>query len=211
MKEKLLSQEERAEKFKLQTDSLYAGLGRFLVSFEELLAAMRQMISLHVAQVPPPYHMRQQQVANIFTADLTADPLVRTFRSILLLALESYNRQEQIPTIEKMLTNLCSRIDSINKIRNTFLHGTWHINYASVDQQDFSQAKGFKAINTAKGLRVDLLEHTAESFSENAEECLALRDLVLGFSVSLIDNVGIDPLKVYGFKEKKMVKLEAPN
>lgn len=205
MKEELMTPEERKEKFNSQTDGLYAGLGRFVVSFEELLAAMRMMINLHVAQVPAPFHMRQQRVAHIFTADLTADPLARTFRSILLLALESYKDQEQLPAVEKLLSNLFSRIDSINKKRNTFLHGTWHINYASEDQQDFSLAKGFKATNTAKGLRLDQLEHNAESFSAAAEECGVLRDLVLGFSTSLI--TGVDLLKNYGFKDKKMVKL----
>ncbi|WP_047295590.1 hypothetical protein [Pseudomonas lundensis] len=204
-----MTPEERKEKFKSQTDSLYAGLGRFVVSFEELVAAMRQMISLHVAQVPAPHHVRQQHIANIFTADLTADPLARTFRSILLLSLESYGRQEQLPIIDKLLSNLCSRIDSINKKRNTFLHGTWHINYASMDQQDFSEAKGFKTTNTAKGLRLDKLVHTAESFLEAAEECLVLKDLVGGFSICLLFNE--DLLKNYGFKDKRMVKLEVGN
>jgi len=204
-----MTPEERKDKFKLQTDSLYAGLGRFVVSFEQLVATMRQMISLLVSQVPPPHHVRQQQVANIFTADLTADPLARTFRSILLWALESYKRQEQLPTIEKLLANLCMRIDSINKTRNTFLHGTWYINYASEDQQDFSQANGFKATNTAKGLRLDRLEHTEESFLEAAKECMVLQDLVSGFSTCLIFRDDI--LEIYGFKDKKMVKLEVDN
>lgn len=200
-----MTPEERAEKFKLQTDGLYAGLGRFVVSFEELVAAMRQVIALHVAQVPAPFHMRQQQVANIFTADLTADPLARTFRSILLLTLEDYKNQEQRPEIEKLLSNLCSRIDNVNKTRNVFLHGTWFINYASEDQQDFSLAKGMKATNTAKGLRLDQLEHTVESFSEAAEECRTLRDLVLAFGVCMIG--GIDLLINFGLKDKKLVKL----
>ncbi|UVL96647.1 hypothetical protein LOY48_11215 [Pseudomonas siliginis] len=204
-----MTPEERKEKFKLQTDSLYAGLGRFVVSFEQLIAAMRQMISLLVSQVPAPHHFRQQQVANIFTADLTADPLARTFRSILLWALENYKHQEQLPEIEKLLANLCSRIDSINKTRNTFLHGTWYINYASEDQQDFSQANGIKATNTAKGLRLDKLEHTAESFLEAAEECMVLKDLLTGFSTCLLFRDDI--LKSYGFKDKKMVRLAADN
>lgn len=159
-----MTPEERAGKFKLQTDELYAGLGRFVVSFEELVGAMRQVISLHVAKVPPPFHLRQQQVSNIFTADLTADPLARVFRSILLLTLDEYKNQEQRPEIEKLLSNLYSRIETINKTRNTFLHGTWFINYASEEQQDFSLAKGMKSTNTAKGLRLDNLEHSAESF-----------------------------------------------
>jgi len=149
--------------------------------------------------------MRQQQVANIFTADLTADPLAKTFRSILLLTLEDSNNQEQRPEIEKLLSNLCSRIDNVNKTRNVFLHGTWFINYASEDQQDFSLAKGMKATNTAKGLRLDQLEHTVESFSEAAEECRTLRDLVLAFGVCMIGS--IDLLKNFGFKDKKLVKL----
>lgn len=197
--------EERAEKFKLQTDSLYAGLGRFVVDFEELVAAMRQVIALHVGNVPVPHHIRLQQIANIFTADLTADPLARTFRSILLLAFQTYNHQDQLPTIEKLLTNLCTRIDGINKKRNTFLHGTWHINHASEDQQDFSLAKGVKATNTSKGLRLDRLEHTAENFLEAAEECRVLRKLVHGFGVGLLTDSDI--LSNYGFKDKKMVRL----
>ncbi|PMY31250.1 hypothetical protein C1Y35_30250 [Pseudomonas sp. GW456-L14] len=204
-----MTPEERKEKFKSQTDSLYAGLGRFVVGFEELVATMRQMISLHVAQVPAPHQARQQHIANIFTADLTADPLARTFRSILLLSLESYGRQEQLPIIKDLLSNLCSRIDGINKKRNKFLHGTWHIDYASVDQEDFSEAKGFKATNTANGLRLDRLEHTADSFLEAVEECLALKDLVSGFSICLMFNE--DLLKIYGFKDKKMVRLEVGN
>lgn len=205
MKEKLMTPEERTEKFKSQTDDIYAGLGRFVVDFEELVAAMRQIIAVHVGNVPGEYGIRQQQIANIFTADLSADPLARTFRSILLLAFRSYAHQDQLPTIEKLLTNLCARIDEINRMRNKFLHGTWHINYASEDQQDFSLAKGVKATNTAKGLRLDQLEHTAESFLEVAEECRVLRSLVLSFGLALIS--GVDILKNYGLKDKKMVKL----
>jgi len=200
-----MTPEERTEKFKSQTDSLYAGLGRFVVNFEQLISAMRQVISLHVGSVPAPYHMRQQQVAHIFTADLTADPLLRAFRSIFLLALESYIHQEQRPAVEKLLSNLCARIDSVNKKRNTFLHGTWHINYASVDQQDFSLAKGFKATNTAKGLRLDQLEHTAESLLAAAQECFVLQNLVLGFGTSLLTDT--DLLKNYGLKDDKLVRL----
>jgi hypothetical protein len=200
-----MNPEERIEKFKSQTKDLYAELGRFVVSFEELIAAMRQVISLHVAQVPSPFHMRQQQVANIFTSDLTADPLARVFRSILLLTLEGHNSQEQRPDVEKLLSNLCSRIEKINKTRNTFLHGTWFINYASEEQQDFSLAKGMKSTNTAKGLRLDNLEHTVESFSESTEECRILRDLVLGFGICMIND--IDLLKNFGIKENKLVKL----
>jgi len=204
-----MTPEERKEKFKSQTDRLYAGFGRFVVSFEQLIAMMRMMISLHVAQVPAPHHSRQQQIANIFTADLTADPLARTFRSIILLSLESYGRQDQLPTIEKLLSNLCSRIDSINKKRNKFLHGTWYIDHASTEQQDFSEARGFKATNTAKGLRLEKLEHTEESFLEAVDECRVLIDLVHGFSTFLLINEDI--LKVYGLKNNKMVKLEVVN
>lgn len=200
-----MTPEERKEKFKLQTDSLYAGLGRFVVNFEQLVAAMRQMISLLIADVPAPHHIRQQQVANIFTADLTADPLARMFRSTLLWKLENYKHQEQLPTIEKLLANLCSRIDSINRTRNTFLHGTWYINYASEDQQDFSQANGIKATNTAKGLRLQKLEHTAESFLESAEECVTLKNLLTDFSAFLL--IHEDILKNFGFKDKKMVRV----
>jgi len=204
-RDEFMTPEERTEKFKSQTDRLYAGLGRFVVNFEELVAAMRQVISMHVGNVPGPYHIRQQQVAHIFTADLTADPLARTFRSILMLAFKSYEHQEQLPAAEKLLSNLCSRIDNINKKRNTFLHGTWHINYASEDQQDFSLAKGFKATNTAKGLRLDHLEHSAESFLEAAQECIVLRDLVQGFGLGLLTD--IDLLKNFGFKDSKMVRI----
>jgi hypothetical protein len=200
-----MTPEERTEKFKSQTDGVYAGLGRFVVDFEDLVAAMRQVIALHVGNVPGPYAMRQQQIANIFTADLTADPLVRTFRSILLLTFRSYPDQDQLPTAEKLLASLCAQIDTINKMRNTFLHGTWHINYASEDQQDFSSAKGVKAKNTAKGLRLDQLEHTAESILEAADECRVLRNLVLSFGIGLLTDTDI--LKNYGFKDKKMVKL----
>ncbi|MDH1107356.1 hypothetical protein N5C55_06575 [Pseudomonas otitidis] len=200
-----MNSEERMENFRLQTDALYAGLGRFVVSFEGLIAAMRQVISLHVADVPPPFHVRQQQVANIFTSDLTAEPLTRVFRSILLLTLEKFENQEQRKDIEKLLSNLCSRIEKINKTRNTFLHGTWFINYASEEQQDFSLAKGMKSTNTAKGLRLDHLEHTVESFSESSEECRTLQDLVLGFGVCMISD--IDILRNFGIKDEKLVRL----
>ena len=200
-----MTPDERLEKFKFQTDGLYSGLGKFVVNFEGLVAAMRQVIALHVAQVAAPFHIRQQQVATIFTADLTADPLVRVFRSILLLTLKDDKNQEQIPEIEKMLANLCSRIDHVNKTRNVFLHGTWFIDYASEEQQDFSLAKGMKATNTAKGLRLNELEHSVESFSKAAEECRTLRDLVLAFGILMISD--IDLTKNFVIKDKQLVKL----
>lgn len=201
-----MSQDEREDKFKLQTGELYAGLGRFVVNFEEMVAAMRQVISLHVGNVPSPFHAKQQQVANIFTADLTAAPLVRAFRSILLLTLENYKNIEQVPEVERMLSSLCSQIDSVNQKRNKFLHGTWLINYASVDQQDFSVAQGIKASNTAKGLRLEKLEHTEDSFLETSEECLALKDLIFGFGICLLQDYDI--LSIYEIRDKKLVKLQ---
>lgn len=76
---------------------------------------MRQMISLLVAEVPPPYHIRQQKITHIFTADLTTDPLARALRSIFMLALENYKHQEQISKIKKLLSNLFSRFENVNK------------------------------------------------------------------------------------------------
>lgn len=196
------------EKFRLQRGELYAELGRFVVSFEELVSAMRQVISLHVGNVPAPFNLKQQQVANIFTSDLTADPLARVFRSMLLLTLEDYNKQEQRQDIEKLLSNLCSRIDKINRARNIFLHGTWFINYASEEQEDFSRARGIKSTNTAKGLRIDHLDHTVESFSEYIDECVTLRELVFGIGIPLIIE-DIDILENFAIKDGKLVKLHA--
>lgn len=203
-----MNSEERMEKFRLQRGELYAELGRFVVSFEELVSAMRQVISLHVGNVPAPFNLKQQQVANIFTSDLTADPLARVFRSMLLLTLEDYNKQEQRQDIEKLLSNLCSRIDKINRARNIFLHGTWFINYASEEQEDFSRARGIKSTNTAKGLRIDHLDHTVESFSEYIDECVTLRELVFGIGIPLIIE-DIDILENFAIKDGKLVKLHA--
>ena len=199
-----MTPEDRAEKFKTQTDALYAGLGRFVVNFEGLVAMMRDVIASHVGNVPAPYHVRHQQVARIFTADLTAYPLTKTFRSILLLRLDSYGNLEQRPQIEKLISTLCSQIDDINKERNKLLHGTWLIEYTSEDQQDFSQAEGYKTTNTAKGLRLDQLTHDAESFSETAEKCRVLRDLVGGIGLCMLND--IDLLKNYCLKDGQVLK-----
>ncbi|MNP47172.1 hypothetical protein D3C76_1412150 [compost metagenome] len=126
-----------------------------------------------------------------------------------MLALEDYEHQEQIPKIKKLLSNLFSRIENINKTRNKFLHGTWHINYASQEQQDFSQAKGFKATNTANGLRLDRLEHTAESFLEAAEECLVIHGLVRDVSLCLYLKSNL--LKNFDLEDNKIVRVEAGN
>ncbi|MDT8906689.1 hypothetical protein [Pseudomonas prosekii] len=201
-----MTPEERQEKFNSQTHALYAELGRFIVSFEELVAEMRQMTSLLAADGTAPNHGRQQQVANIFTADLTADPLAKVFRSILNLALESYLPQSQLPEIKKLLSDLFSRITEINKIRNKFLHGTWHINYASQEQQDFSQAKGIKSSNTADGLRITQLDEDTKSFLKSTEECQRIRDIVRDISLCIITKTDI--LKIFKYENKKLTRVQ---
>jgi hypothetical protein len=199
-----MTPEKRQEKFKSQTHALYAELGRFVVSFEELVAEMRMMTSLLAADGTAPNHVRQQQVANIFTADLTADPLAKVFRSILNLALENYLPQSQLPEIKKLLSDLFSRITAINKIRNKFLHGTWHINYATQEQQDFSQAKGIKLSNTADGLRITRLDESIESFLQSTQECQTIRGIVRDISICIVTKDNI--LKIFKYENKKLTR-----
>ncbi|GLO40968.1 hypothetical protein PPUN15366_26130 [Pseudomonas putida] len=200
-----MTPETRQEKFNSQTHALYAELGRFVVSFEELVAEMRQMTSLLAADGTAPNHGRQQQVANIFTANLTADPLAKAFRSILILALESYQPQSQVPEIKNLLSDLFSRITAINQIRNKFLHGTWHINYATQEQQDFSQAKGIKLSNTADGLRITQLDESAESFLKSTEECKTIRDIVRDISICIVTKTDI--LQLFRYENKKLTRV----
>ncbi|MEX5592461.1 hypothetical protein [Pseudomonas orientalis] len=200
-----MTPENRQEKFNSQTHALYAELGRFVVSFEELVAVMRQMTSLLAADGTEPNHGRQQQVANIFTADLTADPLAKVFRSILNLALESYLPQSQLPEIKNILSDLFSRITKINQTRNKFLHGTWHINYASQEQQDFSQARGIKSSNTAEGLRITQLNEDIESFLKATEECQNIQAIAREITICIVAKIEI--LKLFKYENKKITRI----
>ncbi len=201
-----MNSEEQQEKFRNQRGALYAELGRFVVMFEELIDAMRHVISMHVSFGTGPQNHKYQQFANIFTAELTAYPLLKAFHSIVLVEITSYEDPAKRDDYKKIFDHIYGRIVSITQVRNDFLHGTWHLNYGSPTADDYSTAEGAKGVNAKKGLRYDALNYKVEDFLSYSDECRSLAEMVRGIGlVMLLD--GFDPRTKYRFVENKLVPI----
>ncbi len=164
-----MNEEERLKVRDLQTGELYANIGEFVVKFEHVCHAMQTAIIFMIHG----QGLKNQQVANIFLAGYTADPLRTLFES-LFGELVKPNDNER-----KIIKNIFSRIQKLTEKRNDVVHSTWYIGWGNEQTQDFSEAPGHRLHKNKQGAALKSFKYKAEDFSAFVEEAEKLSSLVM--------------------------------
>jgi hypothetical protein len=165
---------QRREKYEAQTEELYAGLGAFVAAFELLVFAMRQTLVTALSR-----NFQSQQLIGPAFAELTASPLTSTFQATTARLIDFCDLNDSEKEMgRKVLISVCNQIRAMTEERNSIVHGTWFIGWASEEQEDFSHADGFKAKNTKAGMIHADIGRTRADFDSLVDRCHELTDLV---------------------------------
>jgi hypothetical protein len=159
--------EERSDKNQKQTQELYALLGEFTAKFELVCFEMRTGIYMMVGGA-----IEQQPKVQALCAELTANPLLKAFRSIALQSSEISDFGKDV------LVKITNRTAKLIERRNDIIHGTWFIGRATAGNEDFSSSPGFKLQNTSQGVRHKSLNINEEQFKQPIAECEEVAKLI---------------------------------
>jgi hypothetical protein len=169
-----MDEKTRQEKYEVQTEELYAGLGAFVAGFEQVIHTMRTSLVLALS-----HNFQSQQLIRPAYAELTAAPLTSTFQATMARLIEYSEFEDQEKEMgKKVLASVCNQIRTMTETRNEIVHGTWFIGWASETQEDFSVADGFKAKNTKDGATQTNITRTRAEFDSLVDRCHELVDLV---------------------------------
>lgn len=163
-----MSEAERQEKLRKQTDELYLAIGKFVVKFEHVCRALRDGIMWMLYEKG----LADQRIADLMVVGLPATPLTDRFISLVA------HTQQLSPGAQAIVNEIVGRVRELNKKRNEVIHGTWFIGWASTVQTDFSTASGFKIVKKQNVVQHKPLEMRVEDFERLTEEAEALDQLI---------------------------------
>lgn len=164
-----MTEEQRQQKLKEQSNAQYAAYGEFAVKFEHVCQAVHTAMVFMLLKEG----LRNQQVAHVLLANLTADPL-RTLFAALIAETQQLTSQEK-----KIIDSLLKRFQSLTEKRNDIIHGTWFIGWASTDATDFSTISGFKHHRSSKGASAKSFKYTVNDFQILTKESESLHKLFM--------------------------------
>lgn len=167
-----LKDEGRENRRITQSQELYRSIGEFAVAFEQMNGALWNCAMWLLAMAG----LRDQGVAQIVLAKLTADPLRDLVRS-LIGHIRSPNPDE-----EKIISDLFNRHLALTQKRNDYLHGEWFIGWGNADTTDWSIAHGHKLDRNKSGPNVKAFKFTAADFDELTKEARELEKLFFRLS-----------------------------
>lgn len=170
---------ERKAKHRSQSDEIYAAIGRFSVKFEQLLEALRMglIFTLHRQG------LANQRVIRALLSRLTAAPLRETWGAVLT---ESYTARPDPAETEKVRRFLVRTLEEITLQRNTIIHSTWYVGWASPEDEDFSVVSGADFNRTARGgVTFKSLDWTAADFDRETARVLEAIKMVNAFTTLL--------------------------
>lgn len=121
-----------------QTNEIYQALGQFLVEFSRMVNMMEGDLYFAVGG--------NQHLFWSVTAELTADPLARAWRSVMA---QSTDLSEDD---RKVLSGIYGEITDLITLRNDWSHGTWYVGYGNESTDDWSKAALHRFKNSSKGL-----------------------------------------------------------
>lgn len=121
-----------------QINGIYQALGQFFVEFSRMVSAMESGLYFVTGG--------DQKLIRAIVAELTADPLTRAWRSVMI---QGANLPEND---RKVLSELTAEISDLINLRNDWAHGTWFVGYGNETTTDWSKAALMRFKNSAKGL-----------------------------------------------------------
>ena len=98
------------------SDKTYAPIGRFVVEFEYLTDAIRDVAVLTFKK----HGLTKESLARIVLSGLTATPLLVVFKSLVSESLELD------PTQRDLVNQIAAKGHALIRYRNQIVHGTWH-------------------------------------------------------------------------------------
>lgn len=164
-----MTEEELQQKRKEQTNALYCAYGQFAVEFEHVCHAV------HTAMIFMLHRegLRNQQVANVLLAGLTAEPLKNIFAALVA------ETQELRPQDKQLIDGVLKRFKLLIEQRNDIIHGTWFIGLASSDTTDFSNAMVFKHHRSNKGASAKSFDYDVDKLQSLTREAEALKNIFM--------------------------------
>jgi hypothetical protein len=161
-----------------QINEIYQALGQFLVEFSRMVSAMETDLYFAIGG--------NQHLFWSVTAELTADPLARAWRSVMVQSADLTEDDR------KILSGIYGEITDLITLRNDWSHGTWYVGYGE-STDDWSRAALQRFKNSSKGLMTpsdlevlptaiyikDVAEHTAfltRAISDFGANARILRD-----------------------------------
>lgn len=176
-----IDKEARQEKFKSQSNELHSAIGEFIVEFEQVC----QAICNNIIFILHKDGLRNQKLAHVILAGLTADPL-RSMLQSLILEVRELDEYET-----KIIKNIFKRFKELSEKRNDIVHSTWYIGWASEDETDFSVAYGGKYYRSATSNERKNFEVTSQYFHELTKEAKKLQYLFIQLNGCLLADLSI--------------------
>jgi hypothetical protein len=173
--------EERRAKWSMQTEELYAAIGRFAVKFEHVVHAMERCVSTLLTV----HGLRNAALANAVLSGLTADPLLAIFRASLVEVRGATSGTED----DRILKALFARIRKLIESRNDVIHRMWFVGWAADTDEDFSAVTGIKFKNTGKGVEFRTLDFTKQDFDALSAEADEIARMVWGLIGLVVSEV----------------------
>ncbi len=157
-----------------QMNEIYQALGQFLVEFSRMVSAMESDLYFAVGG--------NQHLFWSVTAELTADPLARAWRSIMAQSTDLTEDDR------KVLSGICGEITDLITLRNDWSHGTWYVGYGNESTDDWSRAALQRFKNSSKGLMTpsDLeVLPTAAYIKDVAEHAAFITQAIFDFGANV--------------------------
>jgi hypothetical protein len=155
-----------------QTNEIYQALGQFFVEFSRMVSAMEGGLYSITGG--------DQGMIRAIVAELTADPLTRAWRSVIVQGTDLSENDR------KVLSDLVAEISNLINLRNDWAHGTWFVGYGNEQTTDWSKASIMRFKNSAKGLaRPGKLESlpTAEYILKVARHVALIADAIFVYGL----------------------------
>jgi len=173
-----MNQSEREKKlWEQQSEAWYAAIGRFVVKFEYLCHQM----STCIVFVLHSDGLRTQNLAQALLADVTAHPLLQSFRAVV--AEVRKNEADDM----RILDNVSKRVETLIKQRNDVIHRTWWVGGAASKDEDlkihsikFKKTKGGPEFSPRVGTVSDFNNLSSEA--DELSKIIFIMDGCLGLN-----------------------------
>ena len=170
-----------------QVAALYTAIGRFAVAFEHVSSALYDAVLFMLSKEG----LKNQQVANVILADMTAEPLRSLYAALIGEIRKPVGHEKAV------ISNILTRVQNLISKRNDVIHSTWHMDEISSTGELFTTATGHKSKKSNKGASVKFLEMKVQDFdalTAEASELSKLIGVMTGchvFDMSINDNFSI--------------------
>ena len=183
-----MSDPSRQEKYEAQTREQFEALGRFVQAFELMVFAIRSGIEGRLQQ--------ESQNMVYFTRmifhhrALTAGPLWELFRGIVFTDVSELRpvSPSDSGAFHDALSKIGKQIEALIKSRNSILHGTPFIGWASAEQEDFSELTIVKWGVSSKGWKETVTPKSVNDLGILVDRCKRVEEAVrlIGVAASML-------------------------